>query len=131
MNGFQCGFRVTDNGPRFPFNCKNLVSTYQHGAELEEKLVKELNLGRIEGPFEERPFQNLRISPIGLVPKTKTAGSGWWLIQHLSHPTGRSVNDFIDPEFTSVQYTSFDKVLLVSWVKMHCLLKLIFCRLLD
>lgn len=32
----------------------------------------------------------------------------------MSHPTGRSVNDFIDSEFTSVQYTSFDKALQIS-----------------
>ena len=108
---FQYGFRVQYDGPRLPFNCKNLVSAYQLDSELEENLAKELNLGRIEGPFEERRFQNFRIFPIGLVPKTKTTDSSWRLIHHLSYPTGRSVTDFIDPEFTSVQYTSFDKVL--------------------
>ncbi len=33
------------------------------------------------------------------------------MIQHLSFPMGNSVNDFIDPELATVQYTSFDKVL--------------------
>jgi hypothetical protein len=111
LDCFQYGFRVQYDGPRLPFNCKNLVSAYQLDSELEEKLAKELSLGRIEGPFEERPFQNFRVFPIGLVPKTKTIDSSWRLIHHLSYPIGRSVTDFIDPEFTSVQYTSFDKVL--------------------
>lgn len=33
-------------------------------------------------------------------------------IQHLSYPAGNSVNNFIDPELATVQYTSFDRVLL-------------------
>ena len=67
-------------------------------------------MGRIAGPFNERPFANLRLSPIGVVKK-KPPSTGWWLIQHLSFPIGRSVNDGIDPVFSTVQYTSFDKVL--------------------
>lgn len=34
------------------------------------------------------------------------------MIQHLSYPIGNSVNNFIDPELATVQYTSFDRVLL-------------------
>ena len=98
-------------GPRTSSNCRNLVSAYEHESELQEKISKELNLGRIAGPFLSRPLPNLKLSPIGIVPKKKTSGSSWRLIQHLSHPLGRSVNDYIDPAFTSVQYTSFDKVL--------------------
>jgi hypothetical protein len=33
------------------------------------------------------------------------------MIQHLSYPQGDSINTFIDSEFSTVQYTSFDKVL--------------------
>ena len=47
LDGFQYGFRVQYDGPRLPFNCKNLVYAYQYDSELEEKLAKELNLGRI------------------------------------------------------------------------------------
>ncbi|VDI69222.1 Hypothetical predicted protein [Mytilus galloprovincialis] len=70
--------------------------------------VHELESDRIAGPFSCRPFKNLRLSPIGLVPKKP---SGWRLIHHLSYPFGKSVNSFIDPQNCSVQYTSFDKVL--------------------
>ena len=106
--GFLFGFRVGYEGPRLPTVCRNLVSAFQNNTELEQKFLKELELNRIAGPFSYRPFTNLRLSPIGLVPKKS---SGWRLIHNLSHPLGKSVNSHIDPENCSVQYTSFDKVL--------------------
>ena len=66
--------------------------------------LKEIEMGRIAGPFNERPFTNWRLSPIGVVRKNLHP-------QHLSFPLGKSVNDGIDPVFSTVQYTSFDKVL--------------------
>ncbi|KAM4622292.1 uncharacterized protein O3C94_020114 [Discoglossus pictus] len=56
------------------------------------------------GPFDEIPIKNLRISPLGLVPK-KEPGS-FRLIHHLSYPRGLSVNDGIDKELSSVSYAS-------------------------
>jgi hypothetical protein len=47
-----------------------------------QKAENEINLGRIAGPFQNRPISNLRCSPIGVVPK-KTGG--WRLITHLSY----------------------------------------------
>ena len=61
------------------------------------------------GPFQTLPISNLRTSPIGVVPKGDN--SGWRLITHLSFPKFNSVNSFIDPEETSVKYTSFDSVI--------------------
>ncbi|XP_052799424.1 uncharacterized protein LOC128231043 [Mya arenaria] len=49
---------------------------------------------------------NLRINPIGLVPK-KAAGQ-FRMIHHLSYPKGSSVNDFIDEDLSTVNYSSFD-----------------------
>ncbi|KAM4652048.1 uncharacterized protein O3C94_014383, partial [Discoglossus pictus] len=56
------------------------------------------------GPFDMVPFNNLRISPLGLVPK-KEPGT-FRLIHHLSYPKGHSVNDGIDQELSSVSYAS-------------------------
>lgn len=84
----------------------------QNELEAIKKVENEIMNGRIAGPFPIRPISNLRCSPIDLVPK-KT--SGWRLITHLSYPPSRSVNDFINPQFTSVQYSSFDNA--VSIVK--------------
>ena len=35
----------------------------------------------------------------------------WNLITHLSYPPGNSVNDFIDENLTTVQYSKFDNVI--------------------
>ena len=35
------------------------------------KLQKEIDLGRIAGPFSSRPLDKLRVSSIGLIPKAE------------------------------------------------------------
>ena len=90
-----------------PVDAKNLKSVLVNPADAIEKVENEIAKGRIAGPFRNRPISNLRCSPIGLVPK-KT--SGLRLITNLSYPQGNSVNDFIDENFTSVSYSSFDTV---------------------
>ena len=73
-----------------------LPSAAQRPHVVREKLSKELSLGRIAGPFAARPLPLLQCSPSGLVPK------------HLSHPSGRSINDFIALDRCVVHYASFD-----------------------
>ena len=70
---------------------------------VQNKIDKEILEGRVTGPFPERPID----TSIGLVPK-KTPGE-YRLIHHFSYPHGFPVNDFIDPQLASVQYTSFDE----------------------
>ena len=36
---------------------------------IRERLHKEVQLGRMWGPFQEPPFEHLMCSPVGLVPK--------------------------------------------------------------
>ncbi|XP_033733376.1 uncharacterized protein LOC117322521 isoform X1 [Pecten maximus] len=64
-------------------------------------------MGRIMGPFSKPPIANFHISPIGVVSKSD---GGWRMITHLSFPPSESINDFINPELCSVNYTSFDTV---------------------
>lgn len=108
-HGFESGFPLHYTGPRMPMESKNLKSTNDHPEIVHQKLLNEINLGRIAGPFQDKPISTLRISPIGLVEK-KTPGE-FRLIHHLSFPEGESVNDFIDPELCTVQYTSFDEAI--------------------
>ena len=72
------------------------------------KHEKELAEGRIEGPFEEIAFENLKLSHLGLVEK-KTPGE-YRLIHHLSYPrgTGTSVNSNIPSECSAVSYAGID-----------------------
>ena len=105
--GFSEGFDLNYTGPRMPVDLPNLKSVENNMEIAREKILKELKLGRYMGPFASRPLDNLRSSPIGLVPK-KSPGE-YRLINHLSFPPGYSVNDFIADECCKVEYTSFDK----------------------
>ncbi|CAH3163902.1 unnamed protein product, partial [Porites lobata] len=78
----------------------------QNPAAVSDKLSKELGLGLIAGPFLERPFPSLRISPLGLIPK-KTPGE-FRLIHHLSFPYGDSINSCIPNDASTVKYASID-----------------------
>lgn len=78
-----------------------------HEDILLDKRHNEVNAGRMSGPYFTLPMPDLHVTPIGVVPK---ADGGWRMITHLSYPPSASINDHIDPQFTSVTYTSFDTV---------------------
>ena len=106
--GFREGFKLEYSGPRHPYRSKNLYSAILNPDLILSKLSKEVALGRMLGPFVHEPFPNLRTNGIGLIPKNS---GGMRLITHLSYPYGNSVNDFIDPYFSSVHYSKFDNVI--------------------
>ena len=106
-NGFKNGFHINFEGPRKLVISKNLPSANKAPDIVRQKITKELEAGRVAGPFQTVPFTDFRVSPLGLVPK-KQPGE-YRLIHHLSYPEVDSINDYIDPEFCSVQYTRFDQ----------------------
>ena len=106
LDGFKYGFSLCYTGPRSTQTCKNLKSAYQNPSIVWEKINKEIAAGRLAGPFSSIPFQNFKMSPIGLVPKREPGEYRW--IHHLSYPPGESLNDNIDPALCSVHYTKFD-----------------------
>jgi len=71
-------------------------------------LSTECMRGHMAGPYPEPPFENMRCSGIGVVPKKS---GGFRLIMHLSAPTGNSINDGIDPEQFSLHYVTVDDAL--------------------
>lgn len=94
---------MKETGPRVATKCSNLKSARENELQIVEKVFKEIHAGRVAGPF--RSFPNLRLSPIGLVPKKD---GSFRLIHHLSFPANSSVNSFIDKSFCSVNYSSLD-----------------------
>ena len=98
-DGFSNGFRLGYTGSKTGFEAKNLQSVRSNPRILRQKIDKEVDLGRLAGPFKSPPFPNLKISPVGLIEKP---GGGYRLITHLSHPEGQSVNDGISDETSSV-----------------------------
>ena len=110
VKGFTDGFCLNYSGPlskgrRFANNLKFRIGT---PLELWNKVMKEVELGRYAGPFEEPPFEDFVQSPIGLVPKDK--GKKTRLIFHLSYPRGgNSVNSGIPKEYCSVKYPDFEE----------------------
>lgn len=80
------------------------------------KLHKEVFLGRISSSHSALSLPNLRISPLGVVPKK--AQSEFCLIHHLFYPHSNSVNDAIDPPIYSIKHGPFDTA--VDMVRTLC-----------
>lgn len=78
---------------------------------MSQKIEKERAEGHVLGPFPTPLLRNLRVSPLGVVPK-KTVGE-FRLIYYLSHPRGGSMNDHIPEHLCSVKYTSFDEAVAI------------------
>ena len=69
LDGLRNCFKINYEGPHEPTESKNIKSENQHPEIVHQKIKKELRMGRIAGPFDQRPLPTLRASPIGLVPK--------------------------------------------------------------
>ena len=52
-------------GPRVSRESKNLRTVSQLPEKVKEKIGKEKSLGRIAGPFQKPPIENLINSPLG------------------------------------------------------------------
>lgn len=110
LSGFKHGFSLNYSGPRIPLVSENLKSAKMNSDVLSKKLKDDKALGWIACPFVTPPISNLRINPVGLVPKRS---GGWRLITNLSFPEGHSVNDFVEPDFRHVNYALFDRAVTI------------------
>ena len=93
--GFTARFSLVFSGLRVARDAPNLQFVKQAPTLALGKLTKEVELGRMAGPFSTKPIENLRISPVGLVPIKAERGT-FRLIHHLSYPDSDSVNSGID-----------------------------------
>ena len=104
IDGFSNGFNIGFEGDFHGFEGTNLQSAIENPHIIDKKIQKEIESGRVLGPFNEKPILNLQCSPLGLVPK-KEQGE-FRMIHHLSHPEKLSINDHIPTDESFVQYAS-------------------------
>ena len=89
VDGFSKGFEIGYEGPQERQQyAKNLPIKCGSAIQHRNKMVKDVNLRRFAGPYEEIPFDNFVQSPTGLVPK---AGGQTRLVLHLSWPEKNSI----------------------------------------
>ena len=110
--GFSEGFDIGYEGPsNRQSTAENIPLTVGSKTELWNKLMKEVKLKRVAGPYAKIPFENYVQSPIGLVPKAGSSDQTR-LIFHLSFDKGedgiKSINHFTPKEYCSVKYRDLD-----------------------
>ena len=81
IEGFTFGFKTGYIGSLCRTSVKNLVSATLNSHFTLEKIKKEVESGRVAGPFKKVPFDPFVVSPIGLVPKSD---GNFRMIHHLS-----------------------------------------------
>ena len=105
VSGFTYGFHIKSVNPSYATCSANLKSASQLPHVIDEKIGKEVSIGRISGPFNVCPFEQCMISPLGLRAK-KNPGE-YRVIHDLSYPyDDTSVNSSIPREFATIQYSS-------------------------
>ena len=108
INSFDIGYRGSEVRQS---RSNNIPFTVGGKIQMWNKLMKEVLLKRVAGPYKEIPFDNYIQSPIGLVPK---AGSDQTrLIFHLSYDFKdnlKSVNHYTLQELCLVKYKDLDFV---------------------
>ena len=119
VDGFRSGFDLEYQGPtKRTSTVKNIPFTVGNSTILWNKLMKEVKLKRIAGPFDRVPFKYFIQSPIDLVPK---AGGQTRLIFHLSYefgPNEQSVNHHTPREKCSVKYCNLDHAV-QNFLRVH------------
>lgn len=120
VEGFSQGFRIPSTLKVFSLFCVNDISIDENLAVVSDMLRREIQLGRIKGPFDSPPMDDFHVSPIKLVAKS-TPGE-FRLIHNLSFPYDEcAVNFNIDDEFATVQYASIqDAIALIQKLGPGC-----------
>ena len=112
VDGSRNGFNLHYAGlEKRQSRSQNIPFSVGNATILWNKLMKEVHLKRVAGPYDKIPFQNYIQSPIGLVPKTRSEQTR--LIFHLSYKFGdhedeKSVNACTPRELCSVVYNDLD-----------------------
>ena len=84
VDGFHFGFSLKYNSPRLNRQPRNLPIAFTHSKELWQSVMKEVNLGRMLGPFQVQPIFAFICSQVGKVKKKNS--TAMCHMTHLSHP---------------------------------------------
>ena len=108
LDGFKHGLRIGYDYANHTCRAasRNMASALENPTVVDDYLAKEKELGWIIGPITPGSVQ-LQINHFGVIPKSNQPGK-WQLIVDLSHPTGHSINDGIEPELCFLSYASVD-----------------------
>ena len=119
VQGFTHGFFIDSDKVCDNTSLGNHHSIIEHSQAAADLIQKELDAGRIAGPFNEKPFDNFHISPIKLQPKKS---GGFRLIQNLSAPYDEnSINHHISEENSKVTYASIqDAISIIQDLGQNC-----------
>jgi hypothetical protein len=113
QKGFPIGITHSSPQPRTTL-IKNLPSIVPPlHSWVDAHMQAEVAALRRAGPFQQAPFPNFVLSPIGLVPKRLDPNS-FRVIHHLSWPRlrpERSINHHVHPDFVHIQLQSFEEAL--------------------
>ena len=104
--GFRIGFKEAGSVSSAR---KNMRSALENSEVVSAYLAEEKRRGVLLGPFERGEVPGVHLNRFGVIPKSSQPGK-WRLIVDLSHPEGRSVNDFIQPELCTLQYVRVEEV---------------------
>ena len=123
VQGFSQGFDIGYRGPtRRQSTSRNIPFSIGNEVVMWNKIMKEVRMGRVAGPFTFIPYKNYMQSPIGLVPK---ANNQTRLIFHLSFHFNnnevKSLNFHTPEEQCTVQYKDLDYAMKASldlWRKL-------------
>lgn len=101
--GIQRGFRIGFNRSH-PLLSASTNMPSSNPTVISEYLEREVELGRTFTCSTDSPAH---ISPLGVIPKRNKPGK-WRLIVDLSSPKGGSVNEGIDPNWSTLSYATVD-----------------------
>ena len=93
-------------GPKVNGELSNLKSAYQFKYKLWARLMKEVHIGRMIGPFASQPITPLICSLVGVVEKKNSLDM--CQVTHLSYPKVSSINAFIHPADAETHYQTFE-----------------------
>jgi len=105
VDGFREGFSLGFEGPRTPLTSNNSHTITDKTHLAQTKIDNEVRLGRIEGPFDQPPWPNMKFSPLAL--REKSTPGTYRLLHNLSYPYDHNaVNINIAQENKTVHYST-------------------------